>query len=462
MADRRVLVVDDDRDFAESLAEIIEGKGYQVRVASSEEEAIRIIRSFDAQIALLDICLHNCNGLELIPLLKRCRPEICCIMMTGYASLETAVDALHQGAYDYLSKPTPETKLFRSLDHCFEKMHLQRENRRSLRSLHDSESLNSAIMETTLDSIISINHEGKILAINSSTETIFGYRRSEMIGREMADLIIPPALQKRHRRGLERFITSGKASILGKRIEINAMRSDGSIFPVELSIAQVSADGPPIFSSHIRDISERKQTERTMLKNNERLHRALEGTILAVASMLENRDPYTASHQSGVTKLACAIGAELGLDESRLWCVRMGAAIHDIGKIQIPAEILTKPSKLSDLEYTMMKAHPEIGYSILKDIEFPWAVAEIARQHHERMDGTGYPRGLCGQQILLEARIVSVADVVEAMATHRPYRPSLGIELALSEISNNRGTLYDEDSVDACLTLFNNRSYSIN
>jgi len=171
--------------------------------------------------------------------------------------------------------------------------------------------------------------------------------------------------------------------------------------------------------------------------------------------------PYTAGHQRRVADLAVAIAAELELPTDKIDGVNMASTIHDIGKIAVPAEILSKPTNLSDIEFGLIKSHTQAGYDILKDIEFPWPVARAILEHHERIDGSGYPNGLKGDEILMEARIMAVADVVEAMASHRPYRPALGIEVALEEIEKNKGTYYDSDVVDACLKLFREKRYHI-
>lgn len=184
------------------------------------------------------------------------------------------------------------------------------------------------------------------------------------------------------------------------------------------------------------------------------LHANLEETIVAISKAVEARDPYTGGHQRRVAELACAIAKELGLDDDRIVGIRMGATIHDIGKIQVPAEILTKPTRLTQIEFLLIKEHTRVGFEILQDIHFPWPVKNIAYQHHERLDGSGYPQGLKGEEICFEARIVGVADVVEAMSSHRPYRPAQGVEVALEEMRLNRGVYYDAQVVDACLALF--------
>jgi len=184
------------------------------------------------------------------------------------------------------------------------------------------------------------------------------------------------------------------------------------------------------------------------------LQMALEGAIQTLTIATEVRDPYTSGHQRRVADLAISIAQEMGLAENVVAGIRMAGLIHDIGKLAVPAEILSKPSKINDLEFQLVKTHPEVGYDILKNIDFPWPVADIVLQHHERMNGSGYPRKLKKPDIIIEARIINVADVVEAMASYRPYRPSLGIEKSLEQISKNRGILYDDEVVDACLRLF--------
>jgi putative nucleotidyltransferase with HDIG domain len=176
---------------------------------------------------------------------------------------------------------------------------------------------------------------------------------------------------------------------------------------------------------------------------------------------VETRDPYTSGHQTRSANLARAIAMEMGLPEDKIDAIRMAGSIHDIGKLSIPAEILSKPTKLSAIEWLLIKEHAQRGYEILKDVESPWPLAEIVHQHHERMDGSGYPRSLKGEEILIEARILSVADVVEAMASHRPYRPGLGIDAALNEIEKNSGIFYDATVADACLRLFREKGFKL-
>lgn len=207
--------------------------------------------------------------------------------------------------------------------------------------------------------------------------------------------------------------------------------------------------------------TERDRLHLQQLENNEAIKQALASTIQAIAVTVEKRDPYTAGHQRRVARLTAAIAGELGLAEERITGLRLGATIHDIGKIYIPSEILTRPGQLNPLEFEFIKTHPQVGYDILKDVKFPWPVAEMILQHHEQLDGSGYPHGLKGDAILLEARILTVADVTEAMSSHRPYRPALGLEVALGEIAKHRGTYYDASVVDACLRLVRDKGFTL-
>jgi putative two-component system response regulator len=205
----------------------------------------------------------------------------------------------------------------------------------------------------------------------------------------------------------------------------------------------------------------RENLEQTVADRTAKLQEVLDGVIQVVAQIVELRDPYTAGHQQRVAEIASAMAEKMGFSQDRVKGIRMAGIIHDLGKISIPAEILSKPGRLNDMEFGLIKVHPRTGYDILKGIEFPWPIAEMVYQHHERMDGSGYPRGLKGKEILPEARILGVADVVEAMASHRPYRAALGTDAALDEISRNQGVFYDSQVVDACLRVFRHGGFKL-
>jgi HD-GYP domain-containing protein (c-di-GMP phosphodiesterase class II) len=205
--------------------------------------------------------------------------------------------------------------------------------------------------------------------------------------------------------------------------------------------------------------SERELVKEKLRESLQQLRRAVETIIQVLVMAVEVKDPYTAGHQRRMTNLARAIAAEMGLPPEIIEGLRMAGVIHDIGKITLPTEVLSKPTKMSDIEISLISEHVRIGYDILKDVESPWPMAEIVYQHHERMDGSGYPRNLKGEEIRIEARILAVADVVEAMASNRPYRPAVGLDAALEEIEKNKGVFYDNAAADACLRLFREKGF---
>ncbi|MBN2620594.1 HD domain-containing protein [candidate division WOR-3 bacterium] len=214
-----------------------------------------------------------------------------------------------------------------------------------------------------------------------------------------------------------------------------------------------------LLTRSMRYAVERKKAEKEIKTSYNKLKRVFEETVEALSSVLAQRDPSTQNHQRHVTKLAYAIAAKMELSQDKIKGLQLAGLLHDIGKISIPAEILMKPNRLTDAEYRIVKTHSKIAYDILKKVEFPWPIADIVLQHHERLDGSGYPQGLKNGEILLEARIIAVADVVEAMSSHRPYRPAPGLDKALGEIKKNRERLYDPTVVDTCICLFADKKF---
>ncbi|MCK4548197.1 MAG: PAS domain S-box protein [Candidatus Eisenbacteria sp.] len=311
-------------------------------------------------------------------------------------------------------------------------------------------------------SIISTDLDGTIRYWNSGAENLFGYEAEEVVGRHKISLLYPG--DSRETRDLVESVRSivlgGKAST---ECEVREITKDGRTLWIRMTLTpQIDDRGRVTGILGIgEDITERRKAEAQAQELVRRLRQTLEGIIEAMVLTVEIRDPYTAGHQRAVADLAQAIARELGLPEEQVDGIHMAGVVHDLGKICIPAEILSKPGNLTEIQLDMIKTHPEVGFEILKNIEFPWAVAEIILQHHERIDGSGYPSGLVGDGILLEARVLAVADVVEAMASHRPYRASLGIDQALDEISRNRGTFYDSRVVDACLRLLREKGYEL-
>jgi PAS domain S-box-containing protein len=244
---------------------------------------------------------------------------------------------------------------------------------------------------------------------------------------------------------------------------IAALRKDGSEFPFELHSTRAIYRGRPAIIAVGQDITERLRAEEMSRQHVEQLQLAMLSAVEAMSVITQIRDAYTYGHERrvGVFAAAVAIAEELRLDCHRVQGIHIAGLLHDVGKVSVPAEILAKPTRLTVNEYELIKSHAQHGHEILKVIEFPWPVAQVALQHHERLDGSGYPSGLKGDAIIVEARIMAVADVVEAIASHRPYRPGLGIDKALAEVERGRGSLYDPVVVDACLKLFREKGYQL-
>ena len=333
------------------------------------------------------------------------------------------------------------------------------ERKRAGEALRESEEKFRAISTSAQDAIIIVNDEGKISYWNKAAEGIFGYSKEESMGRDLQNAIIPQRFLGNFKKSFTMFKTTGRGPVLGKIIELTSLRKDGTEFPIEMSISSVKIKGKWNAIGIIRNITERKRVEEKLKQSYRKLGETMDNIINTIAKIVETRDPYTAGHQQRVSLLATAIAKEIGIPEDEVKGVKIASLIHDIGKINIPSEILSKPGKLTEEEFNLIKSHPKIGYDILKLIDFPWPVAEIVLQHHENINGSGYPRGLKGDEILLEAKIIGVADVVEAMSSHRPYRPALGINKALGEITQNKGILYDPEVVDVCLKLFKEKGF---
>ncbi len=318
------------------------------------------------------------------------------------------------------------------------------------RALRDSEERYRTLVENIQLGVSLISTHYTIVMANAAHGHLFGKPTDSLIGRHCYE-----ALKKRAE--VCPNCPGTKAMATGKRAEVETegVRADGSRFTALVEAFPTMGANGTIegFIEIVEDVTERRRAERELKESDKKLRRMMQGTIQAITSALEMRDPYTVGHERRVADLACAIAGQMGLPEHQIEGIRIAGYVHDIGKIAVPAEILAKPGKLTNVEFAMIKTHPKDSYEILKEVELAPPVAQAILQHHERLDGSGYPEGLSGDQIIMEARILGVADVVEAMSSHRPYRPALGIKAALEEIAQRRGTLYDPQVADACAKL---------
>ena len=328
---------------------------------------------------------------------------------------------------------------------------LQSQHKRAQEALRRSEEELQTIFDGARDGIVVLDTMGKVVRVNKYILEIGGYPEEELVKRQIDTLeMFPPE-------SMERILSAFARLETGEDVlpyEVEVYLKSGEKRSAEIHSSLLRRNGRVVgIVGILRDITERKRAF-------ERLQSAMEGTVEALMSTTERRDPYTAGHQQRVTQLACAIAKEMGLPGERIEGIRVAGSLNDIGKIYVPAEILSKPGRITEIEFSLIKIHPEVGQEILKVVDFPWPVAEIVRQHQERWDGSGYPEGLKGEEILLEARILAVADVIEAMSSHRPYRPSRGVPEALQEITRNRGVLYDPEVVDAGVRLFTEKGFA--
>jgi PAS domain S-box-containing protein/putative nucleotidyltransferase with HDIG domain len=340
----------------------------------------------------------------------------------------------------------------------------ERKRGRAVRAAFDSEERYRLITERAADAMWTVDMNMRPTYISPSITPLLGYSVQEAMAKPMEKIFTTASFKLATgllKEELGRESREQKDLARSRTLELELIHKDGSLVPVEVKYTFLrDAQARPVEVLAIaRDISERKQAQEEAKQSIEKLIRAMEHAIQAMTIVVEMRDPHTAGHQQRATQLACAIAREVGLSEEQISGLRLAGLIHDIGKVRVPAEILMNPDGLSEPEFMMIKAHPRLGYEILKTIDFPWPVAQIVLQHHERMDGSGYPSGLSGDDIIMEARILAVADVVDAMASHRPYRAALGINKALEEISQNKGVLYDPKAVDACLMLFRDKKF---
>jgi len=311
--------------------------------------------------------------------------------------------------------------------------------------LRNSEEHFRKLSNLTFEGIM-LHDQGKLIDFNESLRKIFGYKKEEIFGK---NIVQQCALPEYHP-----IINENMVKGIAKPYEIIARKKNGNLIPIEIESRDIKDKNDTFRVTAVRDISERKQAR-------DKLRKTLHATIETMSKIIEVKDPYTAGHQKRVSQIATAIAVELNISKEIIEGIKIASLIHDIGKIGIPTEILSKSTILSDIEFQLIKQHPQIGYDILNNIDFNYPVAQIILQHHERLDGSGYPNHLKDKDILLEAKIIAVADVVEAMSSHRPYRPTLGIEKALEEISNKKGILYDSIVVDTCYQLFHEKGYKL-
>ncbi len=438
----KILLVDDNYDNLIILRAILKAVAPECtsKFASSGEEAMRAISSDRPDAVILDILMPGMDGFQVCRGIKGDLrySDIPVILLTAMdSSPENRTEGLKCGADAFLTKPVSEVELEAQLKALLGKKQQTATLKSDLKDLKrqvDQDRARLRFEGVKHRSIVDNLQDGVLLYDLSSGEP-------QLVESNFA---------------ASRLLclkSSGHLPLDGDGffMDIEHEGLDCDAIPVEVRNRSFSVEGRPLVLQVVRDITDLRKLEMTLRENADHLARALNRTIDVLSLAVEARDPYTAGHQRRVADLSKAMARKLGLGEPDVEMIYRSAMIHDVGKISVPVELLSKPSALSDLEFALIRQHPVTGYDIVKRIDLSMEMALAVRQHHERLDGSGYPDGLRGDQIIPEARILSVADVVEAMSSHRPYRPALGVEAALSEIEGGRGTIYDPDAVDACV-----------
>ena len=519
----RILIVDDEESIRETLGAIAKKCEHTVALASDAPSALEQLKQEPFDVVVSDIILPRRTGIALLGDIRVLQPDAQVIMITGEPEVETAAEAVRKGAFDYLAKPVKRAHFEQVLQAAASRKDLLDRNSALEKENRDYRDHLEKLVERRTRELRLINEAARTLALARSIEDVYETAYRSVSSHMDAPSFIISVYDEDSQlltAGYARF--DGQAfdvsrlpSIpladegMGTQSQVIHTRSPLYIDDYQKARANITTEytiddrnevvsGPPhedeedvirsaiyvpllvqgdiIGVIQVQSVRLDAYTESDMSLlqglsgvvsvaiENARLlegtRDALYGTVDVLGRSAELRDPYTAGHQRRVASLACAIGQAMKLRSEQLEGLRVAALLHDVGKTAVPAEILSKPGTLSNTEFGLIQQHPQTAYELLSRTRFPWPVAETVLQHHERLDGSGYPAGLAGDEIILEARILAVCDVVEAMSSHRPYRPALGIEVALSEIEEHRGELYDPAAVDACLSIFSEKSFS--
>ena len=481
----KLLIVDDYAPSRSLLSNGFAARGYDTIEACDGVEALELARGDPPDLVISDALMPRMDGFSL------CRAwmldeQLARVPFFFYsASYPTDADqqfGLGIGASAYFTKPMPLDRLIEAVEaelaaarrngsihpvdaEVFETGHRQIVTRKLEAKVEELHALSTAYngQREGYRRLFSANPQAmwiydtetlRFVAVNDAAIALYGYSRAEWLRMTLRDVLS----EEEHDRLRDRPAYDAVKSFSDGELWTHRKKG-GERIQVELSSHPFDFEGRPARVVMALDVTARRAAEARERAHLQRIEEAMRGSVEVVSRIVELRDPYTAGHQRRTALLCAAIGRALGLDADRLDGLVVAGQLHDVGKIAVPNEILAKPGRLSPFEWEFIKSHPDAGYQLLLTVPFPWPIAEIVRQHHERVDGSGYPRGLSGADILLEARIIAVADTVEAMASHRPYRAAFPIERALAEIEAHAGTRFDATVATACLALFREQGY---
>lgn len=455
MVKKKILIVENEKIIAEDIRRTLIGFNYNVvGIVSIGKEAIEKAAEFNPDLVLMDIKLEgSMDGIETAERIYHSF-NTPIIFLTAYANEKILQKATSSAPFGYLIKPFEDRELQATIEMAFYKSKMEN-------ALKESRNFLWRVIDTVPNYIFVKDRDSKYIMVNKAYAKTFNTTPKKMIGKTDFDYVKNSKLRKED---AERFALDDKRVLETEKpifiLEDPVTNKDGYVKWVQTTKVPLDSPGKPgVLLGVSVDISARKKAEEDLKASFERLQKLMEETVNGLVSAVEMRDPYTAGHQRRVSSLACAIAEEMKLEKNTIDGLRIASIVHDIGKIYVPSEILSKPGKLTEAEFDLIKTHSKAGYDILSSIQFPWPVAEIVLQHHERINGSGYPQGIENDKIIFESRILGVADVVEATSSHRPYRPALGIEFALNEITTNKGTLYDKEVVEMCVKVFNEKKF---
>jgi len=472
-----LLIVDDDLTSLKLLRAELESEGHAVFEAHDGVDALALLEHQRVDAVISDILMPRMDGYRLCHEIRK-HARLHDLPIILYTSIYTSPGdeklALDMGVDKFLKKPVSIETLVAALHEVITMPHaapqpkslqevevLKEYSERLVNKLEEkntelvaSEGKFRALVEQSIVAIC-IVQDDQFVYVNPEMQKILGWSEEEMTSRTVSDFIVPEdhALA---RENIPKRISGGVPSV---RYYLRMLHQSGAVLQVEVHGSRTDYNGRPAVMGMLLDITARKQAEDEILRQTQQLRRTVEGAVLAMSLVVETRDPYTAGHERRVSELATAIATDMGMAGEQLAALRHAGLIHDIGKVAVPAEILSKPGRLSAVEFELIKQHPATGFDILASIDFGAPVAEMVLQHHERLDGSGYPRGLAGEAILPEAKILAVADVVEAMSSHRPYRAALGMEAALAEVREHAGVKYDAAVAAACVRLVEEQGF---
>jgi len=474
MSQGEILVVDDTSANLKLLVDLLVVNNYKVRPAGDGKQALKAVEKRKPDLILLDIMMPDIDGYEVCRRLKENANtrDIPIIFISALDALEDRIKGFDMGGADYITKPIQPKEVLARVHNHMQLHHLQVHleelvDQRTLELQKSTEKLRQSYHRLEwAEKIGHLGHwEWNILTndchLSDEVFRILGIEPQSLnMTHDDYMAFIDPEDRHQVAQGLSHSLSDEQQLYSSEHRIIQHNGAIRYVFEQGRVNYDESGNATSLVAT-ILDITERKLAQKKEHQDAMRMHTMMLQTITAIGTTVEKRDPYTAGHQQRVADLSVAIAQEMKLDSIIIEGVRLGALIHDIGKIYLPAEILSRPGTLTDIEFEMIKTHSKVGFDIVKNVDFPWPVANMILQHHERLDGTGYPQGLKAVDIILQAKILAVADVVEAMASHRPYRVSPGLDVALEEVQKGSGIRYDSEVVRCCILLFREKGYSL-